>query len=321
MKNDILSERLNYLTTIAEEQSITRAAARLFISQPALTAWLNRLEDSLGAQLFDRVAKPLRLTNAGIYYLAELEKICGMQDRLNMNVRLFGSEAEPHLNIGIGRNRGGIWLPRVLPRLGLKYPDHQLVIDEDRDVNMYQKVISGALDIAIVESYTYHESLSYVQLPSEHYVFLTNRSSVLADGADLTHNDENHPLDIPAERIAEQLFICPSSKGNMNRQTQIMCSTYNFYPQKTMFLTNNITAYELCVNGFGVTFQNTVYPSFVRTSEPPLFIMPGGRPVDHHVYAIYQTSNHADPLREFLQLMNENMGMVINGSVTPLKYL
>lgn len=78
-----LSDRLNYLTTLAEEQSITRAAARLFISQPALTAFLNRTEEELGVRLFDRSTTPIRITKAGAYYLSELEKICVMQDRLH----------------------------------------------------------------------------------------------------------------------------------------------------------------------------------------------------------------------------------------------
>lgn len=52
MKNT-LSDRLNYLTTIAEEQSITRAATRLFISQPALTAFLSRTEEELGTRLLN----------------------------------------------------------------------------------------------------------------------------------------------------------------------------------------------------------------------------------------------------------------------------
>lgn len=60
MKNT-LSDRLNYLTTIAEEQSITRAATRLFISQPALTAFLSRTEEELGTRLFDRTSTPIRI--------------------------------------------------------------------------------------------------------------------------------------------------------------------------------------------------------------------------------------------------------------------
>ncbi|WP_302375729.1 LysR family transcriptional regulator [uncultured Gemmiger sp.] len=108
MKNT-LSDRLNYLTTLAEEQSITRAAARLFISQPALTAFLKRTEEELGVRLFDRSTTPIRITKAGAYYLSELEKICVMQDRLHQELSDFSShDPELRINIGIGRNRGSI---------------------------------------------------------------------------------------------------------------------------------------------------------------------------------------------------------------------
>lgn len=110
MKNT-LSDRLNYLTTIAEEQSITRAATRLFISQPALTAFLSRTEEELGTRLFDRTSTPIRITEAGAYYLSELEKICVMQDRLHQELADFSADdQELRLNVGIGRNRGSIWL-------------------------------------------------------------------------------------------------------------------------------------------------------------------------------------------------------------------
>ena len=149
-----LSDRLNYLTTLAEEQSITRAAARLFISQPALTAFLNRTEEELGVRLFDRSTTPIRITKAGAYYLSELEKICVMQDRLHQELSDFSSnDPELRINIGIGRNRGSIWLSSVMPELNRLYPDMRLTIFEDRDINMLDKVLNGVLDIAIVESY------------------------------------------------------------------------------------------------------------------------------------------------------------------------
>ena len=155
-----LSDRLNYLTTLAEEQSITRAAARLFISQPALTAFLNRTEEELGTRLFDRSTTPIRITEAGAYYLSELEKICVMQDRLHQELSDFSShDPELRINIGIGRNRGSIWLSSVMPELNRLYPDMRLTIFEDRDINMLDKVLNGVLDIAIVESYVYHSSL------------------------------------------------------------------------------------------------------------------------------------------------------------------
>ena len=56
---------LKYIVTVAEERNLTRAAARLRISQPSLTQNINNLEAQLGAQLFDRSVSPLELTYAG----------------------------------------------------------------------------------------------------------------------------------------------------------------------------------------------------------------------------------------------------------------
>lgn len=211
-----LSDRLNYLTTLAEEQSITRAAARLFISQPALTAFLNRTEEELGARLFDRSTTPIRITEAGAYYLSELEKICVMQDRLHQELSDFSSnDLELRINIGIGRNRGSIWLSSVLPELNRLYPDMRLTIFEDRDINMLDKVLNGVVDIAIVESYTYHSSLHYLRLPSEQYMFITScENPRMAAYRDAACSPEA-PLDIDAGWLADDLFICPSFKGRM----------------------------------------------------------------------------------------------------------
>ena len=65
----MLYEKLNYIIAIAEERNLTQAAKRLYISQPTLTLYLNRLENELGVKLFDRTKSPVTLTDAGAYYL------------------------------------------------------------------------------------------------------------------------------------------------------------------------------------------------------------------------------------------------------------
>lgn len=257
-----LSDRLNYLTTLAEEQSITRAAARLFISQPALTAFLNRTEEELGVRLFDRSTTPIRITKAGAYYLSELEKICVMQDRLHQELSDFSSnDPELRINIGIGRNRGSIWLSSVMPELNRLYPDMRLTIFEDRDINMLDKVLNGVLDIAIVESYTYHSSLHYLRLPSEQYMFITS---------------------------------CENPR---------------------------MTAYRMAVSGMGLTFQNAAYSTFVKTKERPLFIMPGGKATQHHVFALFKGEPRPGLQQDFMRLLHDRMSTAIYGEVTPMEYM
>ena len=278
-----LSDRLNYLTTLAEEQSITRAAARLFISQPALTAFLNRTEEELGVRLFDRSTTPIRITEAGAYYLSELEKICVMQDRLHQELSDFSShDPELRINIGIGRNRGSIWLSSVMPELNRLYPDMRLTIFEDRDTNMLDKVLNGVVDIAIVESYAYHSSLHYLRLPSEQYMFITS---------------------------------CENPRMAAYRDA------YNFQPKRTLFLASGMTAYRMAVSGMGLTFQNAAYSTFVKTKERPLFIMPGGKATQHHVFALFKGEPRPGLQQDFMRLLHDRMSTAIYGEVTPMEYM
>ena len=78
----MLYEKWNYVLAIAEEQNLTRAAKRLFISQPALTLYLNRLEKELGVKLFDRSRTPILLTEAGKYYVEQMKKISAAEQSL-----------------------------------------------------------------------------------------------------------------------------------------------------------------------------------------------------------------------------------------------
>ena len=68
----MLYEKLDYVLAIAEEQNLTRAAKKLYISQPTLTMYLNRLEENLGVKLFDRRKTPITITPAALLIHHEL---------------------------------------------------------------------------------------------------------------------------------------------------------------------------------------------------------------------------------------------------------
>lgn len=316
-----MSDQLNYLMVLAEEQNITRAADRLFISQPALTVYLNRLERDLGVRLFDRSTNPIRITEAGTYYISELEKICSMQDRLARDLLQFNSDPDLKLNLGIGRNRGTIWLPMTLPRLQRMFPDAEISVSEDRDANMIEKVLHGVLDMAVVETYVYNAKLSYLRLPQEFHLFLVPRSIPLMKSYDLTGNSMTHPLDVDAERLSNELFICPSVKGSMNRHTQWMCTAYNFHPKRTMFISNAVTVYQMVANGMGIAFENAAYSHFVHTEEKPVFVMPGGSPTSFRIYVVFNAKRITPLHRTFMQLLHDAIGETLYGRKFEMEYM
>lgn len=293
-------DKLDYLIVLAEEKNLTRAAARLFLSQPALTAYLNRLESDLGVKLFDRSKTPVELTRAGSMYITEMERMRNRRMQLYNDLRHLQVPPERSLAIAIGRNRGGIWLPRILPGVYEKFPDAHLSIVEDRDDNMAENVARQIIDVAIMESYILNPWLTYYPLPDEKHLLVTGYSNPAVKGMDLSGNSRTNPLDVPASLLNKQIFICPSLKGSLNRYTQQLFSSYNIHPQETLFISNNVAAYQLAVKGIGVTYLSTNYADIVRTDEKPLFLMPGRTPAIRPIFAVYSTQQPMTPLKQFL---------------------
>ena len=82
---------LKYFVTVAEEQSFTKAAEKLFIAQPPLSRQIQNLENEFGVLLFERGSRPLQLTEAGEFFyqhavklLANAEEIKSMTKRVGM---------------------------------------------------------------------------------------------------------------------------------------------------------------------------------------------------------------------------------------------
>ena len=78
-----------YITTVAECKSISAAARRLYISQPALTKQISRLETQLGFKLFDRTKTPLSLTSAGELFVEFADRYVKLENELTNKLRLL----------------------------------------------------------------------------------------------------------------------------------------------------------------------------------------------------------------------------------------
>ena len=83
-----------YMLAIAREANMTRAAQRLYISQPALSKLLASVESELGVQLFRQENRRIVPTAAGKIYLENAEKILSLNHDLERNVRLASSQRE-----------------------------------------------------------------------------------------------------------------------------------------------------------------------------------------------------------------------------------
>lgn len=120
----------DYFLTIVKERSISKAAERLYLSQPYLSQYLAKLEGSLGVVLLDRSHSPLKLTPAGELFHAYLERQSYLDRQLVSDLRDLQNRKRPVLHIGVSPWRGSTLLPDILPRFEEQYPDVQVVLHE-----------------------------------------------------------------------------------------------------------------------------------------------------------------------------------------------
>ena len=92
--------QLRYFLVLAEELHFSRAAQRLSISQPPLSVAIRQLEEELGAQLFERTSKEVRLTAAGKHLRVQAQDIMEQAQRVRQDMRAIADGVQGRIRLG-----------------------------------------------------------------------------------------------------------------------------------------------------------------------------------------------------------------------------
>ena len=141
---------VRYFVAVAQERNITRAAERLHISQPSLSAAIKQLEAQLGVALLDRTGRELGLTAAGALLLQRGQELLAAAERVAEEVRARGEAPSARLRLGMSPTaRYGVG-PALLAACASAAPAVMLYTSEDTTGALLRDVASGRLDLAIV---------------------------------------------------------------------------------------------------------------------------------------------------------------------------
>ncbi len=122
--------QLRYMIAIAQERNFTRAAAKLNIAQPPLSRQIQQLEDELGAILFERGSRPVRLTDAGRLFYEQAVQVIERLEEIKVMTRRAHEAPRPHFRIGfVGSVLYG-HLPEVIRRYRAARPGVDITLVE-----------------------------------------------------------------------------------------------------------------------------------------------------------------------------------------------
>ncbi len=141
---------LRVFVVVAEEASLTRAAARLYVTQPAISSSIRRLSSFLGAELFTRQGHGLVLTARGVALLAAANLHLRELVAAAMDVPSFDpAQSTATVRLGLGGALDAVLLPTLLARVRAAAPRMQLVVLQVQFRNVERMLLSGTIDFAV----------------------------------------------------------------------------------------------------------------------------------------------------------------------------
>jgi LysR family hydrogen peroxide-inducible transcriptional activator len=141
---------LKYVVAVAAERHFGRAAERVYVSQPSLSAAIRHLEDELGVQIFERGKGEVLVTPIGEEIVAQAKRTLDEAERVKSVARHGRNPLEGPLRLGVIHTVAPYLLPDLVAALALRAPQMPLDIEENQTANLDEQLKSGQIDAAIV---------------------------------------------------------------------------------------------------------------------------------------------------------------------------
>ena len=266
---------MEYVYTVWKEQSFSAAAKKLFITQPALSNSIKRVEDKIGLPIFDRSTSPIQLTDVGREYIHAVEQMMASQENFAHYLSDTQNLRTGQITIGSGAMLSSYILPGLITPYKEKFPYVKINVMECGEEELQGRLLDGILDLAI-ENSTFPEPLFERQFfHREHLVLAVpkgwpiNREMMawqqsienIISGIYLS---PRYPA-VPLDRFQDSPFVllCPGD-DNYSRAMAI-CKSFGFEPQAILNLNQQLTSYNMACAGIGAAF---VSDTLVKNALP-----------------------------------------------------
>ena len=238
---------LQYFLAIAEEQSITRAAEYLHVTQPTLSKQMMDLENALGKQLLIRGKKKVTLTEDGVYLRSRAQEILSLMEKTESAFRENEQTIPGDVSIGCGEYRSSYQLMRLIREIQMEYPEIRFHFFSSNADAITERLDKGLLDIGFLLEPQIDPHYEYQKLPfSEAWGILARKDSPLGNRESISFKElSNVPL------------IMPSQSSNSNKITTFfsddlvtpqIAATYNLIFNAGLMVEAGI-GYAICIDG------------------------------------------------------------------------
>lgn len=232
-----------YFMEIVRAGSLSKASGKLYVSQPSLTKYIQRLEKQVGTSLFDRSTNPMRLNDAGRAYYDYLLDCSKAKERMLGRLDQISSLQSGTLHLGMPSFCAQCYLSRALPVFKKQYPGVAVELLEDSGERLERALLEQRIDVAVLHLPVTNRELKHAPLFEERVLLAVPGGK----GPDQVQTgDISDFKDMP--------FILPQPEQKLGRYTAAFLADRDVIPEVFMKTQNVTTMLSLAAQGMGVAF-------------------------------------------------------------------
>ena len=217
---------LKYFVMIVREQNISKAAERLYLTQPTLTKQMQELENELGAKLFERGKRKITLTEDGLFLYKKAQEIIDLEPITKNSFQNKDKKINGEISIACGETYAMNYLLQIYKKIHEENPLITISLFSGNDEDVREKLNNGLAEFALFIGLTNLDNYNFIKLPlNETWGLLMNKNSQLAKKETIKSEDlSNLPL-----LVSRQVFRANELSGWLNKDLSKLniIGTYN----------------------------------------------------------------------------------------------
>lgn len=307
---------MRYVYEVYKQRSFSKAAASLFVSQPALSATVIRIEKRIGCPIFDRSMKPLGLTQCGQRYIAAVEEMLAAEKGFTDFVYDLENLQTGELVLG-GSSFFSSWVfPPLIAEFSRRYPKISVAVREENTVTLTQRLQEGSVDLIlenceldslIFDRFVLEEESILLAVPRTMAVNETLKDyqiSVNAVKSGAFFKEEMPSVPMAAFQNAP--FVLLKGENDTGKRALDICQEHQFRPNILLELDQQMTAYNTTCAGMGISFIGDMLISRVPYNPDVVYYKLGGKYCRRRVCFYWKRGRYISRAMEaFLALVAE----------------
>lgn len=267
-----------YVYAIYREGSFTRAAEKLFISQPSLSAAIQKIEKTIGAPLFERTGTGVIPTEIGREYIAAAEEMMRAEERFSQKLNDIYNLQTGRLLVGGTNYLTSYVLPKILSQFTSRYPKVEVTLVEANSLRLAELVKNEEIDIVIDSFDDDLEGYEGEALLREHILFCVpaNRPvnaqllpyQISPESVFHRTVDLNRIPPVPVSVFQNESFVLLKSGNDMHQRAMTMFSQSGIHPRIPFKMDQMNITYALAASGTGICFVTDTLFRYVSLHDP-----------------------------------------------------